>query len=517
MHDNEEPQNATPEPRGRPSRSTLIKAVATVAVTGLVGGAGWAILANGKPREVLLEPTFSAGTNPFMPPIGQDRSGVTGPPGAGGKQAGDTAGLYGDNGGHPSCDVAGLVTNLQADGIKANAWAQVLHLRPEEIPIFAAGLNPMVLRADTLVTEYGYQDGRFLPYPAALQAGTSVLVNDHGEPTVKCFNGDPLTKGDPDWADFAGPAWPGFNPGAITSIEPSGNAIHQFTTFNMDDGQPGGRTNAGDDPAQRARVLAAINARREATDARQKADAEVKEAANARDEANKKYQAAKDAQGDFEQAQRAERAAASEMQTAWNKAYEARRDANNLRTKANMNPGVQVLENQAEDAERRATDAENDYTAKKTDYDNAQKNVESKRADADAKDREYNAADEDAKRLEGDAKQLGEDAKAKEDLATDLEKQAGLKAPVSKQDGDSQDTPKSTGKPDDAVVPKNSDKSQDAPKDDGKAKDSNKSGDPDKSKNTDGPIGGDGDKGKQQPPDSKPPDHKGNGSGQHGS
>jgi len=109
------------------------------------------------------------------------------------------------------CREGSLIGNLRANPAKANAWADALGLRSEDIPSYVASLIPVVLRSDTSVTSHGYADGRFFAYPAVLQAGTAVFVNSYGEPKAKCFSGNPLTKvmSYPQ-ARYVGPTWQHF-------------------------------------------------------------------------------------------------------------------------------------------------------------------------------------------------------------------------------------------------------------------------------------------------------------------
>jgi Tfp pilus assembly protein PilW len=104
--------------------------------------------------QVRMEPTSSAGTDAFMAPVGQDDASIA-PVRAGGVQPGDTNGLYGQVGDTPSCDAQSLLANLQADSAKASAWAQALGITPADIPMFVASMSPVLLRADTAVTNHG--------------------------------------------------------------------------------------------------------------------------------------------------------------------------------------------------------------------------------------------------------------------------------------------------------------------------------------------------------------------------
>ena len=180
----------------RSGRSRLRLTVAAAVAVGLAGTTAWALLPGGTAtEEVRLEATSTAGADPFTTPEGEDRGSATG---------------------EPDCDANRLVADLQADSDKSTAWAGVFGMTPEEIPAFVGGLTPTLLNSDTAVTNHGYQDGNYVAYPAVLQAGTSVLVGGTGEPAVKCFGGNPLTKGEISaGASFTGQSWDSFQPGSV--------------------------------------------------------------------------------------------------------------------------------------------------------------------------------------------------------------------------------------------------------------------------------------------------------------
>ncbi|WP_028936468.1 DUF6777 domain-containing protein [Pseudonocardia spinosispora] len=213
-----------------------------MAGVGLVVGATWVALTSRDAgddttvgvepvaAQVQLESTSAAGNSPFMTPVGQDQPGVTPPAGTSGQFAGDTPGLFAEDPDRPSCDGQGLTGNLQADPPKAAAWAQPLGISAADIPGFVATLHPVVLRSDTAVTSYGYTNGSFNAYPAVLQAGTAVFVNSFGEPTVKCFSGNPLTKAlDYSRASYVGPRWGYFAPASLTYVLPTPVVIKRYT------------------------------------------------------------------------------------------------------------------------------------------------------------------------------------------------------------------------------------------------------------------------------------------------
>jgi hypothetical protein len=220
----------------------------TLAGSGLVGlvviALAWSIFHQTQSHiqpttaEVRREPISSAGPNPFMSPVGHDQPNITAVTNTGGAFSGNTPGLYGETGDKQSCDAQSLLTNLQADRAKADAWADALGLHPQDIPSYVASLVPVVLRSDTAVTSYGYADDHFFAYPAVLQAGTAVLINSYGEPKVKCFSGNPLTApmSYPQasyQASYVGPIWQDFQPTSITLIQRTPTIINNYTIVNV--------------------------------------------------------------------------------------------------------------------------------------------------------------------------------------------------------------------------------------------------------------------------------------------
>jgi hypothetical protein len=107
--------------------------------------------------------------------------------------SGGTPGLYGGVERVASCDVARQIHDLAADRSRESAFARVEGVPPAGVPDFLRGLAPVVLRADTLVTDHGYRAGRVGGFQAVLQAGTAVLVDARGVPRVRCACGNPLT------------------------------------------------------------------------------------------------------------------------------------------------------------------------------------------------------------------------------------------------------------------------------------------------------------------------------------
>src|SRR5262245_22648025 len=77
---------------------------------------------------------------------------------SGGQQSGDTAGLYGGTRRASSCDRDKLIAFLRENPDKARAWAAVRQISAAEIPAYVSRLTPVILRTDTLVTNYGYRN-----------------------------------------------------------------------------------------------------------------------------------------------------------------------------------------------------------------------------------------------------------------------------------------------------------------------------------------------------------------------
>ncbi|HUF84724.1 MAG TPA: DUF6777 domain-containing protein, partial [Acidimicrobiia bacterium] len=178
----------------------------------VVGGVAVVLATGGDEAEAAefeREPVETAGDNPFMPNVGTDQGGVTPPPDTGETFEGNTPGLYGGTMNQAQCDAEQLITFLEQNADKAAAWAQVLGIKAADIRDYVSGLTPVVLRSDTYVTNHGFENGRATSFPAVLQAGTAVLVDDKGAPVVKCYCGNPLTPPPTTGgAKYSGPKWP---------------------------------------------------------------------------------------------------------------------------------------------------------------------------------------------------------------------------------------------------------------------------------------------------------------------
>ncbi|MFI7014059.1 DUF6777 domain-containing protein [Streptomyces sp. NPDC050164] len=149
--------------------------------------------------------------------------------------SGGTPGLYGGIERTGSCDVARQIGHLTRDRARTRAFAQVAGVSPASVPDHLRGLTPVVLRADTRVTNHGFRSGRAAGRQAVLQAGTAVLVDDRGMPRVRCACGNPLRppvamRGTP---HAKGNPWPGYRPGRVVVVTPAPRAITDFTIVDV--------------------------------------------------------------------------------------------------------------------------------------------------------------------------------------------------------------------------------------------------------------------------------------------
>jgi hypothetical protein len=207
--------------------------------------------------EVQLQPTSTSGTNPFMPSVGTDQTGVTPPPAATSASgnvatySGDTPGLYGGTRNSSSCDPDKMVTYLEANPDKAAAWAGVIGIPTTEIRSYVSGLTPVILRTDTYVINHGFENGRATDIPAVLEAGTAVLIDKYGFPVAKCYCGNPLSRprvySNP---TYTGTRWPAFTPSSVTVIQQTTVVINIFTLVDPSTGtsftRPAGTSGASD-------------------------------------------------------------------------------------------------------------------------------------------------------------------------------------------------------------------------------------------------------------------------------
>ncbi|MGR4881242.1 DUF6777 domain-containing protein [Streptomyces sp. LARHCF249] len=199
--------------------------------------------AGAESQELYLQPVASAGPAPFTASSATAESAPVQPPlpnptGQGIRTVNAaTPGLYGGTQRLGSCDVEQQVRYLTGDAAKARAFAEASDIEQAKIPEFLRGLTPVVLRADTRVTSHGFREGAADSFQAVLQAGTAVLVDEHGMPRVRCACGNPLQsprapKGSP---VHKGDPWNGYQPNQVVVIEPTPHVLNNLVIVNVAD------------------------------------------------------------------------------------------------------------------------------------------------------------------------------------------------------------------------------------------------------------------------------------------
>lgn len=195
-----------------------------------------------QPRPLALDRVISDGRLPWtdrlLPP--QIPTVVPpGPPGAdlpsadaGLSVSGDRVGLYGGSLDRVLCDRERLVADLESDPIKVEAWSGVLDV--DDVRSYVRTLTPVLLRADTRVTNHGYSGQRATSFQAVLEAGTIVLIDDHGTPRVRCARGSPLS--DPRASSEPAAtedAWPGYDAERLLLVQPAQQPMTQVTVVDL--------------------------------------------------------------------------------------------------------------------------------------------------------------------------------------------------------------------------------------------------------------------------------------------
>ncbi|MYX17983.1 hypothetical protein GTY67_32055 [Streptomyces sp. SID8374] len=198
-------------------------------------------------EDVLLQPLGEPGPGPFTKSTARPApspSATRSPQEDGGsatrtvhRVSGAVPGLYGGVRSEASCDVAQQARLLTADQDKARAFAEKAGIEAVQIPGYLRSLTPVVLRADTQVTNHGYSSGSVTAFQAVLQAGTAVLVDSRGLPKVRCTCGNPLdrpvvAKGQ---VTHRGERWAGYDPARILAIDAGVRPVSSLIIVNTAD------------------------------------------------------------------------------------------------------------------------------------------------------------------------------------------------------------------------------------------------------------------------------------------
>ncbi|WP_407078082.1 DUF6777 domain-containing protein [Streptomyces sp. NPDC126499] len=217
----------------------IVAAVALVVVLTQRGGDGGGNQAGTGGGEVFLQNASATGPDPFTRSTARAEGASASPPPLPSRSGADanatrgvsgaTPGLYGGTHRIASCDVEQQIRFLSDEPAKNAAFASALGIKATEVPGYLRSLTPLQLRVDTRVTNHGFRGGSPVPYQAVLQAGTAVMVDDHGVPRVRCACGNPLT---PPIAQKepkqVGPAWPGYRTTNVVVVQPSVTVIKVF-------------------------------------------------------------------------------------------------------------------------------------------------------------------------------------------------------------------------------------------------------------------------------------------------
>jgi hypothetical protein len=205
--------------------------------------------------EVLREPAASTGLFPWTGSIAAPNAPTSVPlpttsvPPPGAPKAtgavltavrGDRAGLYGGTLELTVCDKNKLINFLEQNPSQGAAWASVQGIPSSQIRSYIGALTPVILAADTRVTNHGFVNGRPTPHQSVLQAGTAVLIDSLGVPRARCYCGNPLlppqlTRSAP---VYTGQSWPGFDPGRVVAVQPAPAPITNLTVINTNTGSP---------------------------------------------------------------------------------------------------------------------------------------------------------------------------------------------------------------------------------------------------------------------------------------
>lgn len=150
-----------------------------------------------------------------------------------------TPGIYGGTTAGDVCDISVLRGALTADPGLAALWGAPLGLAPDAISGYLDGLTPVLLLADTPVTDHGLRGTRVSPRQAILQRGTAVLVDRLGVPAVRCMSGSPLRIGQPvpREVEVVGDRWEGFSLDVVRRIPAGDHAVTSFVLVDVRTGR----------------------------------------------------------------------------------------------------------------------------------------------------------------------------------------------------------------------------------------------------------------------------------------
>lgn len=193
--------------------------------------------------QIVLEAAQSGGSSPWMDSIATDAAPSVVPASAdvftatsGGDQtvSGAEVGLYGGTPNSPVCDRQKMDVFLGRHEDKADAFRQVSHAR--DIGDYLGGLSPVVLTADTRVTNHGFDDG-VTTFQSVLEKGTTVLVDNLGVPRVRCACGNPLSEpvapASASNVTYANDPWPDMQIEKFVAVTPAPKPVEHLVLTNV--------------------------------------------------------------------------------------------------------------------------------------------------------------------------------------------------------------------------------------------------------------------------------------------
>jgi hypothetical protein len=218
-------------------RALGVTLVAALLLANACGGSSGSKKAKSAPKKEVFTEPISTANNPFTPPAGADQTVPPVQPQGVSTQPGGQPGLFGGTMQQGSCNKEQLITFLEQNPDKGQAWASTLGINFADLRTYVTGLTPVLLRSDTRVTNHGWKNGKITAIQVVLQAGTAVLVDEKGFPVVKCYCGNPLTPPEAYPPTYSGPKWDYFNPESLTVIEKNITIIDIFVLIDPRTGQ----------------------------------------------------------------------------------------------------------------------------------------------------------------------------------------------------------------------------------------------------------------------------------------
>lgn len=193
---------------------------------------GAAVDADGVPASGVSWSPYGPCTAPQQPWTGSD------------VRAGTTPGTYGAVVGGEVCDVGAMRGRLADDEALRVIWGAPLGVAGDEVLAYLDSLTPVVLLADTAVTDHELRGERVAARQAVLERGSAILVDRYGTPVVRCMSGAPLRAPQrlPNEVRVDGTPWEGFSLDAVRRVPAGVRDVDTFVLIDVATGLPVRRT-----------------------------------------------------------------------------------------------------------------------------------------------------------------------------------------------------------------------------------------------------------------------------------